>query len=273
MLRNRLLALAIVVAFLGLLRLVAPTPAERAVWLYLIALPLGYGHIIGAAAFSRARWGGSRAPAGARLLRAAFAGTSLLSLFAAYAWALRSTTLQPFVLAPILAVFGWHIVENDLELGRAYREGLRIGPVVRSAGPHAAALLFTACVGLAVFSTREGALFSHAYFGAALVPIQSWLTLDELTAAFLLYHTVSWLLFFEARVRALRRTAASEAARLRRRVLAFHLIPCAANAALYLWLPSVHSFAAVPAFYLFWSSVHAVHTALVRGLAPQPGPA
>jgi hypothetical protein len=68
-------------------------------------------------------------------------------------------------------------------------------------------------------------------------------------------------------VRALRRSSGAQAARLRRRVLAFHLIPCAVNAALYLWLPGMHSFAAVPAFYLFWSSAHAAHTAWVRGLA------
>ena len=67
--------------------------------------------------------------------------------------------------------------------------------------------MLTAGVGLAAFSTREGALFSRVYFGAALVPVQPWLTLDELTAAFLLYHTLSWLLFFEDRVRALRRSS------------------------------------------------------------------
>jgi len=271
--RNRMLALALVSAFLGLLRWLAPTPEERAVWLYLIALPLGYGHVIGAALFSRSRRRSSGEQGASRLLFAAFVGSSLLTLLLVYAWALNSTALQPFVLAPILLLFGWHIVENDLALGHAYREELRLGPVPRSVGLHAAAFLFTACVGLVVFSTREGALFSRAYFGAALVPVQAWLTLDELTAAFLLYHTLSWLLFFEARVRALRRTAASKAARLRRRVLAFHLVPLVLNAALYLWVPAAHFYLAAPAFYLFWSALHSLHTATLRGLEPRAAPA
>lgn len=270
--RNRSLALAVVGAFLGLLRWVAPEPEQRVVWLYLIALPLGYGHIIGAAAFSRARWKCEGAQGASRLLFAAFVCSSLLSLFAAYAWALRSPALQPLMLAPILLVFGWHIVENDLALGRGYRAGLRLGPVTRSLHPHAVALLLTAGVALATFSTREGALFSRAYFGAALVPAQPWFTLDELTASFLLYHTISWLLFFEDRVSALRRTSSAQAARLRRRVIAFHAVPLALNAAAYQWLPAAHLYLAAPAFYLFWSAVHAIHTAWTRGLEPRTAP-
>ena len=272
MARNRLLALAAVAAFLGLLRQVAPEPAQRAVWMYLVALPLGYGHILGAAVFSQARRRGSQAEPDVRLLTTAFFATGLLSLFAGYGWALRFTAIQPYLLAPVLLLFGWHVVENDLALGRGYREDLRLAPVTRSLRPHGFALLVSAGVALATFSTLEGQLFSRVYFGASLVPAQPWLTLDEITAGFLLYHTISWLIFFEDRVRGLRRSSGAQAARLRRRVLAFHLIPCAVNAALYLWLPGIHSFAAVPAFYLFWSSVHAVHTAWARGLA-EPAPA
>jgi hypothetical protein len=273
MTRNRVLALAFVGVFLGLLHWVAPAPAERSVWLYLVALPLGYGHVIGAAAFARSRAPGSRVKGSSRLLFTAFVGSSLLTLLAVYTWALRSTALQPFVLGPILLLFGWHIVENDLALGRSYRDGLRLGPVVRGVRRHAVALLLTAGVGLAAFSTREGAVFSRAYFGAALVPVQRWLTLDELSAAFILYHTLSWLLFFEDRVRALRQRSAREALRLRRRVLAFHLVPLLLNGALYLWLPSVFFYLAAPALYFFWSSLHAIHTAWVRGPAPRPAPA
>jgi hypothetical protein len=170
-------------------------------------------------------------------------------------------------MAPVLLLFGWHIVENDLALGEGYRNGLRLNPVARALRPHAAALLLTAGVAAATFSTREGQLFSRVYFGAALIPAQPWLTLDEITAVFLLYHTVSWLIFFEDRVRALRRISRSQAARLRRRVLAFHLIPCAANAVLYLWLPSLHFLVAAPVIYLFWSAVHAVHTAAGSGMS------
>jgi hypothetical protein len=270
--RNRAWGLAVVVGFLALLRQVAPEPAQRAVWLYLVALPLGYGHILGAAVFSRSRRRGPEEQPSLRRLRAAFVATSLLSLFAAYAWALESTALQPLVLAPILLIFGWHVVENDLALGRAYRDGLRLPAVGRAPGPSAGALLFTAVVALAAFSTREGQLFSRVYFGAPPVPAQPWVTLDEIIAALLLYHTISWLIFFEDRVRALRRASREQAARLRRRVFVFHLAPCAVNAALYLWLPGLHLFVAAPVFYLFWSSVHAAHTAWVRGLAARPAP-
>ena len=199
--RNRTLALAVVVAFLALLRLVAPEPAQRAVWVYLVAFPLGYGHVVGAAVFARSRHQRPREPGLARLLRSAFVGSSALTLFAAYAWTLRSPSLQPFVLTPILLLFAWHIVENDLALSRAYRNEMRLGPVARAPSQHALALAVAAGVGLLAFSTREGALFSRVYFGGALVPVQAWLTLDELSAAFVLYHTLSWLLYFEDRVR------------------------------------------------------------------------
>jgi hypothetical protein len=265
---NRALALGIAVGFLGMLRWIAPTPEQRAVWLYLIALPLGYGHILGAAAFSRSRRRGPEAEPSARLLRAALVATSLLSLFAAYAWLLRSPALQPLVLAPVLLLFGWHIVENDLALGRGYRDGLRLSPVTRALCPHAIALAVTAGVALATFATREGALFSRLWFGGELAPVQRWFTLDELTAGVLLYHTISWLIFFEARVRALRRISRAQAARLRRRVLAFHLVPCAVNAALYQWLPGLHFYLSAPVFYLFWSALHTIHTVWGRGLEP-----
>lgn len=270
---NRVLALACVAAFLGLLRWLAPEPAERATWLHLVALPLGYGHVLGAALFARSRSARPQTTRKARLAFAACVGSGLLSLVTAYTWALGSTALQPFVLGPILLLFGWHIVENDLALGRSYKDGLRLGPVVRGAQPHAIAVASTLAVALVAFSTREGWLFSRVYFGAALVPVQTWLSLDELSTAFLLYHTVSWLLFFEARVRALRPQSSAGAMRLRRRVLAFHLIPLPLNLALYLWLPSVSVYFAAPAYYFFWSALHAIHTAWVRQFEPRPAPA
>jgi len=269
MLRNRLLALASVGAFLGLLRWLAPAAAERAVWLYLIALPLGYGHLIGAAVFSRSRIGRTGGERGSRWLSSAFAGSTVLTLLAGYTWALHSSVLQPLVLAPMLLLSAWHIVENDLALGRAYRDALRLGAVTRALRHHGIALALTAGVGLTALSTAEGALFSRVYLGDLLVRPQEWLTLDELASGVLLYHAVSWLLFFEDRARALRRRAALDTARLRRRVFGLHAAPLALNAALYLWLPSVHFYVAAPALYLFWSVLHAIHTAAVRGLEPR----
>jgi hypothetical protein len=267
--RNRVLALAAVTGCLGLVRWLAPAPAERAVWLYLVAFPLGYGHVVGAAVFARSRLPRSRDPTLTGLLRTAFGGTSALTLFAAYAWALRSPSLQPFVLTPILLLFAWHIVENDLALGRAYRDSMRMGPVARAPRQHALALAVAAGVGMLAFSTREGALFFRLYFGESFVPVQAWLTLDELSGAFVLYHTLSWLFYFEDRVRVQRRTAAREAVRLRRRVLSFHVVPVALSALLYLWAPGVHLFLGTPAIYFFWSALHSLHTAVVRGLEPR----
>jgi hypothetical protein len=267
--KNRALALLSVAASLGLLHGVAPEPAQRTLWLYLIALPLGYGHILGAAVFARSRRLRSREPEPARWLRGAFLGTSILTLFAVYAWALRSASLQPFVLTPLLLLFAWHIVENDLALSRAYRNEMRLGPVARAPRQHALALAVAAGVGIVAFSTREGALFFRLYFGEPLVPVQAWLALDELSGAFVLYHTLSWLFYFEDRVRVQRRTSPREAMRLRRRVLSFHLAPVALSALLYLQAPGVQFFLGTPAIYFFWSALHSLHTAVVRGLEPR----
>jgi hypothetical protein len=269
MLRNRLLALASVGAFLGLARWLAPASTERVAWLYLIALPLGYGHLIGAAVFSRSRGRRSQPSRASSWLAEAFVASSLLSLLALYAWALSVRVLQPWVLIPMLLLSAWHIVENDLALARAYRDELRLGALTRALRQHGIALAFTATVGIAALATREGAEFSRAWLGGGIDPRRRWLSLDELASAVLLYHAVSWLLFFEDRARALKPSAPGDAARLRRRVLALHAAPLALNAALYLWLPTIHSYVAAPALYLFWSALHAIQTAAVRGLEPR----
>jgi len=268
--RNRALALGIVGAFLGLLRWLAAAPDERVAWLYLVALPLGYGHLLGALVFARRRTQGwSRQGESSALFRA-FIGSSVLTLLAAYSWALHAPVLQPLVLGPMLMLSAWHIVENDLALGRAYRIGLRLGPVTRAVRHHGIALALTVSVGVAALSTREGLEFARVFFGRSLVPVQSWLMLDELATGVLLYHAVSWLIFFEDRACALANRSAAEAARLRRRVLALHALPLALNAALYLWLPAIHFYVAAPTLYLFWSVLHAIQTAAVRGFEPRP---
>jgi hypothetical protein len=267
--RNRALALAGVAALLGLLRWLAPASTERAAWLYLIVLPLGYGHVVGAAVSASSRRSGPVPPCLSRVLTAAFAGSCLLTLFAAYAWALRSPALQPLVLAPILLQIAWHKAENDLELGRAYASGMRFGALRRTLRPHAITLALAAGAGGVALSTPEGALFARFYFGRSLVPLQPWLTLDDLSAAFVLYHTLSWLLYLEDRARTLARSCATEAVRLRRRVLAFHAAPLALAAALQVWLPGAQVYLAAPGLYVFWSALHTVHTAVARGLDPR----
>ena len=269
MLRNRLLALAIVGAFLGLLHAHARSPAERTAGLYLIALPLGYGHLIGAAVFARSRFRRARGPREAPWLAIALAAASVASLLALYVRALGSPALQPLVLVPMLLLSAWHIVENDLALAGAYRDALRLGAVTRALRRHAIALALPAGVVSAALATHEGALFSRAWFGCALVSPRAWLTLDELASGVLLYHAVSWLLYFEDRARALQARSAADATRLRRRVFALHAAPLALNAALFVWLPALHVYVAAPALYLFWSVLHAIHTAAARGFEPR----
>jgi hypothetical protein len=249
MLSNRLLALALVGAFIGLLRWLAPAPVERAVWLYLVALPLGYGHLIGAAVFSCARGRRSQRAAGSRWLTSAFAGSCVLSLLAIYTWTLQIDVLQPWVLIPMLLLSAWHIAENDLALGCAYRNALRLGAVAHTLRHHGIALVLTAGVSRGT-ATPEGAA-SRAWLGGWIRPWRPWLMLDELFRGAPLSRSFV-AIFFEARV-CIAAARAIDAARLRRRVFALHAVPLALNAAFYLWLPAIHFYAAAPALYLFWS--------------------
>ena len=49
---NRMFSLSVALGFVGLLHAVEPQAAERQRWLYLIALPVGYGHLLGGLLFS-----------------------------------------------------------------------------------------------------------------------------------------------------------------------------------------------------------------------------
>lgn len=271
--RNRVLALVIVGTALGLLRWIAPSPSERLAWLSLVALPLAYGHIIGAALFSRTIAPRRDQDAATRFLFTAFAISCVLTLSAAYASALRTPALQPLVLGAILLLSAWHTIENDCALGLAYRDGFRLGPLLQGARWIAISLALTAAFALAAASTREALVFTRVYFGELRIPSQSWVSLDELAAGVILYHTVSWWLFLEDRARALAARSPRDAARLRRRVLLLHTAPLACNAAFYFWLPAAHFYVAAPALYLFWSTLHVVHTAARRGFAWRAVPA
>ncbi len=257
--RNRLLAAGLVGLLAALMRLLAPQPMPRQEWLYLVALPIGYGHLLGAALFSRSRY---RAGSSS-VLTTAFAVVSVVSLMGAYTWALHTPMLQMAVLVPMLLVSAWHIVENDLGLARSYRDGLRLGPVARAKSRHVLAAGWTAGIGLLALSTPTGAQYSTLYFGRIAVPIQTMFSIDELATAVLLYHAVSWVLFFEDRARALPGQAAR---RLRKRLFWIHATPLAVNAVLYLGLPAIHFYVAAPTLYLFWSVLHTFQTAWVRGV-------
>jgi hypothetical protein len=244
------------------MKLLAPQPIQRQEWLYLVALPIGYGHLVGAALFARSR----RTAGPSSLLTMAFGGVSILSLLTGYTWVLHKPALQTAVLVPMLLVSAWHIAENDLALGRSYRDDLHLGGVPRAIRHHALAAAWTAGVGLLALSTRSGVHYAMLSFGGPAVPLQTAFTIDELATAVLLYHAVSWILFLEDRACTLPEAAARH---LRRRLFWLHAIPLALNAALYLWVPAIHFYAAAPTLYLFGSVLHAFQTAFVRGLEPR----
>jgi hypothetical protein len=255
---HRIRSLVIIGAGLALLHALVPDAGARETSLYLVALPIGYGHLLGSCLFARARM----RPTG---LEAAFASSSALTLLCGYTWALHVEALQLVVLAPMLLVSAWHVVENDLALARAYRSELRLDPIPRDAAHHAIALVATAVLGLLALATPTGAYYLTRQWGAAL-PFQL-TTVPDLATAVLMYHAVSWILFFVDRAKAL---PEPEASRLRWRLLWLHAVPLALNAGLYLWVPAVHVYAAAPTLYLFGSVLHVVQTACVRGLEPRP---
>ena len=71
-----------------------------------------------------------------------------------------------FVLGPMLLISAWHIVENDLALAWAYRHGMRLGPVPRSAAHHAIVLVATALLVVLALATPTGAYYLHLTFDA-----------------------------------------------------------------------------------------------------------
>lgn len=243
--------------------------APHADTLALVALPLGYGHLLGAALSSRRRAAGLRARA-----RGVVAAVVVVDLFVAYLWALRTPALRAPLLLAMLLASAWHIVENDLAMGPARRDGLRLGPLPRAPRRHVLALAFALAVALLALGTPGGARLALLHLGRVPVPLLSPLPLETLLAAVVLYHGVAWILFAAARARALPPPGRR---RLRRRLLWIHALPLALGAALHAWLPQLHAYAASPALYLFWSLLHALQTARARGLEhrrrPSPAPA
>lgn len=248
---HRLAAAAGVLGLFAGIDALAPDPARREAWLSLVVLPLGYGHLIGGALRSRAR-------PQPDLLLGLLRGVSLLTLFAAYTVGLRIPALWPWMLAPMLLVSAWHIVENDLALARMDRRALSLPPPRRrDVLPVAAATGVLA--GLALV-TPEGHQWALRIWGAA-PPLSAPLTLGDLTAAILLYHALSFVVFGSGRAR---RCGGQRGAALRRALWVCHAAPLLLGALLHAAWPALHAVAAAPAVYLFWSVLHAVDTAWRR---------
>lgn len=150
LLRNRTRTAGLVAGVLVLSHAWLSDPEQRAGYQYVFTITLGYGHLIGGLVFARARLAQLRVPGVPPPLLGAFAVVSTLMLFVAYTWVLHR---EPWIFAVLLGVSVWHIVENDVALGRAYANGLRLGPLSRSPDDHALALGLSAAVVLLGMAT------------------------------------------------------------------------------------------------------------------------
>jgi hypothetical protein len=282
---NRPVSLASVAVFLLATHASLADADTRASVQYLFVVTLGYGHLLGAVLLPRAR----PAPASSgssRALLVSFLVVSALTGFAAYAWVVGRA---PTLMLPLLAVSAWHTVENDLAIGRAYANGLRVGPLPRGWTHHVVSLAVTGLVVLLGTRTESWGELAQSLGRsqrdrAASVtagqtrwpPFVGRLDLPDLFVLVTLHHLLSWLILLADRVRALRAVGrGDEAARLLRLLAGVHLAP-ALVCVLLLALPSpragsLHLFVFGPAVYLYWSVLHVVQTIWRRGIEPRRG--
>ena len=218
---------AVVCVFLGVTHAAFPDAIERSTAQYRFVIALGYGHLLGAAL------GGWRPRTLG--LGTAFAGVTVAALFALYVPAVAAWPGLAFVL---LALSVWHFTENDVALARALGSGGALGPLPRDKKTHALAVGVAAVV-----------------VGGALAVAPDAGLLGDLFSAATLFHLVGWLVFLLAR----------GASRLR--LLVLHAPPLALCGVL-LAAPAeaapLREWAFSPPIYLFWASLHVVHTLLAR---------
>ena len=251
--RNRASAFAIVISFMIVSGGFSASGNVDRRWFDLVVVPIGYTHLIGALWFSQ-----RHAPIGRYTL--VLVGSSVFTALCVYAWALQGST-RVWCLGAILFVSMWHTIENDLMLGRAYENGLRITPLSRGARAHALTFSGAASLGILALATPDGALLSNSQRGLALPVVFA--SLDHVAIAGILYHLASWAIFLIDRSRSLP-TRVSQA--VRRRLFLIHAAPLVFNAIVWACFPLGHFYLASLPLYLFWSAAHALHTAWVRGV-------
>jgi len=262
--RNRLISMALVGTVLAVVRAFAGDGFQMQEWQYLIALSMAYGHIAGAAIFSLARHRHSSIPAIDKLLIGSFSVVSILVLLSLYASALQVEKLRAPLLVAVLAVSLWHTIENDFELARAYRARMQLGAIRldRSSVPWiAGAFLLIASIGL---STPAGAQLSEFLFGRPLLPSVA-TVLDDFIVFIVFYHAVSWIVFLLDRARASGLRESGGHARLKRQLAWLHLGPLVPLIVLSVWFEPIYLYVAAPGLYLFFSILHTIHTASMRG--------
>jgi branched-subunit amino acid transport protein AzlD len=243
---------------------ISSSTPEKMEWQYLIALGMAYGHIVGAAVFSVPHhrfWSFNRID---RLLIGSFSVVSILVLLSLYASALQVEKLRAPLLVAVLAVSLWHTIENDLELAHAYRTGMQLGAIRfdrSSVSWIVGAFLVIGSIGL---STPSGAQLSEFLFGRPLLPFVATL-LDDFIVFVVFYHAVSWIVFLLDRARARGVRESGGYARLKRQLASLHLGPLVPLIALSVWFEPIYLYVAAPGLYLFFSILHTIHTASMRG--------
>lgn len=296
----RAIALLAVVGAVAVAAREWPAATERANALYSFVLPLGYAHILGAAAFDARRlgWPG-RAPTWIAATFVVGAATSLLAFYA-----LAIDALGAALLIPLIGISTWHTFENDLALARHTSSGLVLPPLSR-ADPHqlpsfALTTLFVfACASseagrsaavdwmadtapYAIETTRYICVAAVGWAGwrrvrwrwpgaslaiACALLDNRWVDISDLVAAATLYHALSWAMLVWLQLRSLQRDRPAEARRRRRILAAVHALPLLVFAAVSLPRPeleTVRHTLTSPGLYLFWSVVHVVQTSLAR---------
>ncbi|MCP3986187.1 MAG: hypothetical protein GY723_17540 [bacterium] len=261
-LRNRVQSAAVAGALLGIAHAMWPDPGERSVWVYRCITTFGYGHLIGAAWFARQRMAQLRPRDIPVPLWRIFIITSIGTLLGTYAWLLH---LAPGLILFFFGVSAWHVAENDLALGQAYRDEGRLPDLIRSPTGHAGALAATSVVVLAGLLTPE--------LGWTVRLGLTWTgpSLSDVFAAVTGYHLVSWVRFMIDRIRWIRWIDADSPGRMYRALLAVHALPLAISLAL---LGSGDRVATAetlvfgPGLYLFWSVLHVLQTAISRTQHP-----
>jgi len=167
--------------------------------------------------------------------------------------------------APLFVVSVWHILENDLRLGRAAGAFGRLPPVAWDSLQARSLILCGAVLAISL-ATPEAAEF------LGLRPLVS-LSLVDIFAVVTGYHLLVWLQLAVRRAR-------WDAPRARRRQLSLFLLHLACGggclAAAASGVPWLRSLATNPAIYLYWSALHALQTAWLRSrpasLLPSPRP-
>ncbi|MBW2241160.1 MAG: hypothetical protein JRH01_04175 [Deltaproteobacteria bacterium] len=254
-LHNRVQSIAAVSLLLGLAHTLWPDPGERSAWIYRCVTTFGYGHLIGAAWFGRRLFGTLRPPPVSPILWRAFVLTTVAVLLGVYSWSLHRA---PGLILFFFGVSAWHIAENDLALGQAYRNGGRLPGLSRPWSGHLRALGVTSIVVVAGLATPElgwTPLMGFPWSGPSL---------SDVFAAVTGYHLVSWVRFIIDRTRWSDDTSAR---RQRRDLIAVHVLPLAACLALLEIgerAAPIEALVFGPGIYLFWSVLHVLQTAVTR---------